>query len=147
MLSSVQLLTRDATAARCGDKGRPNTEIALPAGYGFANSVFVSTLSKYASRMVEQCAATPAYNIDISLSFASWWRAVDLSPLFDWTDPRVNWAGGQKHLWRAKSRGYIIDHHFTWHTASGAPRRRAATVDNSLLTEIVQDAQTCHTSV
>jgi len=30
-----------------------------------------------------------------------------------------------------------IDHHFTWHTASGAPRRRAATVDNSLLTEIV----------
>ena len=87
----------------CGDKGRPDTEIALPAGYGFANHAFVSKLAQQAPSMIRQCAATPAYNFDVSLSFASWKQGVNLTAVFDWTDPRVNWMGGQRHLWREKS--------------------------------------------
>lgn len=87
----------------CGEKGRPDTEIALPAGYGFANSALVSVLSRHAPSMTKQCAATPAYNIDVALSFASWWQGAHLSAAFDWTDPRVEWAAGQRHLWRETS--------------------------------------------
>lgn len=87
----------------CGDKGRPDTEIALPAGYGFANRAFVSKLALHAPSMIAQCAATPSYNFDVSLSFASWWQSVNLTAAFDWTDPRVHWMGGQRHLWRTTS--------------------------------------------
>jgi hypothetical protein len=87
----------------CGDKGRPYTEIALPAGYGFANRAFVSKLARQAPSIIRQCAATPSYNIDVALSFASWWQGVDLTAAFDWTDPRVHWMGGQVHLWRETS--------------------------------------------
>jgi hypothetical protein len=87
----------------CGDKGRPDAEIALPAGYGFANRPFVSKLSRHATSMIKQCAATPSYNFDVALSFASWWKGVHLTAAFDWTDPRVNWMGGQMHMWRNES--------------------------------------------
>lgn len=87
----------------CGDKGRPDAEIALPAGYGFANRAFVSKLSRQAPAIIKQCAATPSYNMDVALSFASWWQGVNLTPAFDWTDPRVYWAGGQRRLWRNES--------------------------------------------
>ena len=87
----------------CGDKGRPDAEIALPAGYGFANRAFVSKLSRRAPSMIRQCAATPSYNFDVALSFASWWQGVDLTPGFDWTDPRVHWMGGHRNLWRTNS--------------------------------------------
>jgi hypothetical protein len=87
----------------CGDKGRPDTEIALPAGYGFANRAFVSKLVQQAPSMIRQCVATPAYNLDVALSFASWQQGINLTAVFDWTDPRVNWMGGQRHLWREES--------------------------------------------
>jgi len=87
----------------CGDHGRPLTEIALPAGYGFANSLFVNVLRDCAVDMVRQCEATPAYNFDVALSFASWWKGVDLTAAFDWTDKRVYWMGGQRHLWKKTS--------------------------------------------
>lgn len=87
----------------CGEKGRPDTEIALPAGYGFANRALVTVLVRQASSMIRQCAATPSYNIDVALSFASWRYGAALTAVFDWTDPRVNWAGGQLHHWRADS--------------------------------------------
>ena len=87
----------------CGDKGRPDTEIALPAGYGFANRAFMSQLVQRATSMIRQCAATPAYNLDVALSFASWQLGVNLTAVFDWTDPRVTWVGGQRHLWREQS--------------------------------------------
>lgn len=87
----------------CGEKGRPDTEISLPAGYGFATRSFVSILRNHAMAMVRQCAATPAYNIDVALSFASWWSGVNLTAAFDWTDPRVHWMGGQRHLWKKSS--------------------------------------------
>lgn len=87
----------------CGDPGRPTTEIALPAGYGLANRPFVAVLRRDARRMIEQCNATPAYNFDVALSFASWRGEIDLTPALDWTDPRVNWMGGQPRLWRTTS--------------------------------------------
>ena len=87
----------------CGEKGRPDAEIALPAGYGFANRAFVAILRHSALNMIRQCATTPSYNFDVSLAFASWWKGVDLTAAFDWTDPRVYWTGGQRHLWRNSS--------------------------------------------
>lgn len=91
----------------CGDKGRPQTEISLPAGYGIANRAFVRLLLDGDSAMlVEQCRATPSYTIDAAMSFASWKKAVPLTPMLDWTDLGVYWAGGQRQLWRNHSLIY-----------------------------------------
>ena len=90
----------------CGDNGRPDTEIALPAGYGLANRRFVDILRSNSQNVIEQCRATPSYNFDVALSFASWKYGVNLTAVFDWTDPRVYWMGGQRHMWRKTSWVY-----------------------------------------
>jgi len=87
----------------CGDAGRPETEIALPAGYGLANRAFVKRLHHSAQMMIKQCAATPSYNFDVAFSFISWRLGINMTAVFDWTDSRVFWMGGQRHLWRNDS--------------------------------------------
>mmetsp|Transcript_14802 Transcript_14802/g.45195 ORF Transcript_14802/g.45195 Transcript_14802/m.45195 type:complete len:328 (+) Transcript_14802:326-1309(+) len=86
----------------CGDSGRPDTEVALPAGYGLANRGFVRLLHRDVDLMLRQC-ATVAYKIDVAMSFASWRAGVSLTPMLDWTDQRVTWAGGQRGLWNRSS--------------------------------------------
>lgn len=115
----------------CGDRGRPHTEIALPAGYGIANKGFVRLLHRDSRQTARQCASA-GYFIDVAISFASWRAAVALTPLLDWTDPRVTWAGGQRPLWtntsliyhkvRSPYDFYLLDAR----TSCAAPARAAA---------------------